>query len=770
MKPINLPKDIDAEKAIFSLILNSSQQLIEVVDLLKSSDFDGIYHQQIWQAITELFQQGQDIDVVSIRSQLSKVEKDVSPAMQTLVQCYESQVSEGNLNHFIKIVKNKSILRQIIRVTQAQGYSASMEGADASKVLRDLEKDILEVLDSTVDARSVDAEGIIRDINVDIQKAKKEGWLGYNTGFPKLDEKTGGLIPTQTWIIGGYTGQGKCLAKGTKVLMFNGDFKKVEDIKVGDLVMGVDSTPRKVLGLGNGKEEMFKVNPIKGEFFTVNKSHILSLKKTGTTFYNKKGKVIDISIENYLKKSKVFKHQHKLYRVGVNFKEKKVELSPYLLGLWLGDGVSIYPIITVAKNNLEVIKFLEKEAKRLNSELKIRQEQENCIDFAITGTRWSKGKFKEMLEKLNVLGNKHIPKIYKINSRKIRLEILAGLLDSDGYYNQGGFEFYNTNERLIDDVLFLVRSLGLAAYKKRYKAKGFNKIIDAFKVHISGDCSIIPVKVVYKKAKKRKQKKDVLVTGFKIESLGIGEYYGFTLDKDGLYLLSDFTVTHNTFLILQLLLNILREGAKVVLFSTEMDRKMNMLRFIGNISGLGVIDIIRGKLLENEEEYLKEAQAELRSYKDRLVIYDNIYSLSEIRLKAKKLKLTRGLDIIAVDFIQNLRGVESIYERMAEAAIGLQQMAQELNVIMIIGSQVSQSSAGWQNKEAIEFKGAGEIAAIADVAIWLAKVERDDKLREIIVRKIRHGERIRFDVKLEFPSGRVIDADLAKKQREVDNV
>jgi replicative DNA helicase len=230
------------------------------------------------------------------------------------------------------------------------------------------------------------------------------------------------------------------------------------------------------------------------------------------------------------------------------------------------------------------------------------------------------------------------------------------------------------------------------------------------------------------------------------------------------WIIGAYTGIGKTFFILQLLLNALKEGAKVVLFSTEMDRKMNMIRLIGNIAGLGTINMMRGNLLPNEEEEMRKAQKELLVFKDKLTIYDNVYTLPEIRLKAKKLKLTKGLDIVAVDFIQNLRGHESIYERMSEAAIGLQQIAQELDVTLLIGSQVSQAAAGWQSKEAIEFKGAGEIAAIADVAIWMTKVEGDEELRKVIIRKIRHGARKKFDVRLEFPSGRITDVEVAKEE------
>lgn len=417
-----LPEDKDSEAGIISTILTSPEKLVEIIDLIKPNDFSGLYNQQIWTAIIDLFQDGQQIDLMSIRSKLKTNEKNPSPAVEILMEHFNNAVFGINLDHFIKAVRNKSLLRQIIRVTQVQGYSASMDDAIASQIITDLEKNILEIVDSAIQTRPVDASGIIDEVDKDIIKVKEKGWIGYNTGFSKLDERTGGLIPTHSWIIGGYTGSGK------------------------------------------------------------------------------------------------------------------------------------------------------------------------------------------------------------------------------------------------------------------------------------------------------------------------------------------------TFMILQIIINILRQGGRVVLFSTEMDRKWNILRLLGNIAGLSPLNIARGNLLENEMEEFKKAKEELISYKDKLIIFDSLYTLADIKLKAKKIKLTKGLDVMVVDFIQNLRGGESIYERMSEAAIGLQQMAQELEVCMILGSQVNQASAGWQSKEAIEFKGAGEIAAIADVALWMSKTD-DEHIRKIVLRKIRHGAPGFFEVKLKFPSGRVEGLD-----------
>jgi len=222
------------------------------------------------------------------------------------------------------------------------------------------------------------------------------------------------------------------------------------------------------------------------------------------------------------------------------------------------------------------------------------------------------------------------------------------------------------------------------------------------------------------------------------------------------WILGAYSGSGKTFTLLQIILNVLRQQGKVLLFSTEMDRKWNMLRLIGNIANISPLNILRGNLLENEIEEKRKAQEELSTFGDNLLIYDNIYALSEMRLKAKKMKNKQGVDLIVVDYIQNMRGKETIYERMSEAAIGLQQLAQETQTTVLIGSQISQSAAGWKSKESIDYKGAGEIVAVADVGLWMTKSSEDEKIRKIFIRKARHGLSGQFNVRLDFPSGRVV--------------
>lgn len=150
------------------------------------------------------------------------------------------------------------------------------------------------------------------------------------TGIDLLDTIAGGGIPVGKLIsIAGAPGGGKCLGKGTPILMYDGSIKKVEDVIVGDVVMGDDSTPRNVLAITSGQDEMFIVEQEKFNNYKVNSKHILSLKH--------KGEVKDICITDYIKLEN--KQEYMGYKATVDFTSKEpVEDDVYsFMRTWIED-------------------------------------------------------------------------------------------------------------------------------------------------------------------------------------------------------------------------------------------------------------------------------------------------------------------------------------------------------------------------------------------------------------------------------------------------
>jgi superfamily II DNA or RNA helicase len=351
---------------------------------------------------------------------------------------------------------------------------------------------------------------------------------------------------------------GKCLGIDTEILMYDGTIKKVQDVIEGDLLMGDDSTPRKVLSLARGKEQMYKVETQKGEGYIVNESHILSLKcATNHSKALQKGTVLDISVLDYLNLPKSFHGKGGVlygYRVPIEFPETELPFDPYMMGYWLGDGNSRGTKISCQDST--VLHYFAHNLKHCKLSLIYASQ----YDYSICGNHVvGNNVMLNTLKDLDLIKNKHIPLIYKCNSRENRLKLLAGLIDSDGHLiKHGGFEFTQKNEKLMDDVIYLARSLGFSCDKKikntSWTYKGEKKYGTAFRMTINGKgIEDIPTIVPRKKSPPRRQIKDVLNYRIKLQKLEIDDYYGFEIDGNRRFLLGDFTVTHNTVLSLDII-------------------------------------------------------------------------------------------------------------------------------------------------------------------------------------------------------------------------
>ncbi len=378
------------------------------------------------------------------------------------------------------------------------------------------------------------------------------------------------------------TGAGKCLAKNTPILMFDGTIKMVQDVLVGDLLMGPDSQPRRVDSLARGSEMMYRITPRKGDPYVVNESHILSLKVTGISKNQltapngdklKSGDICNIPVKEYLTASATFKHCTKGWRAAVDFRPNSdLLLDPYILGVWLGDGNSNKSSITTA--DPEVADAFITYASANGMDVTVERNSEKSVNLHLKNDGGKVGRaglpFGRAIRQLGVIGNKHIPLSYKTGSRQDRLELLAGLLDTDGHYDGKGYEFTQKSERLMDDVLFLARSLGFSCYKsKRNKTCTNTGVVgEYFICTISGNLDLIPCRVARQKAAPRKINKDNLVTGISVDPIGVGEYFGFSISgNDRLFLLGDFTVTHNTIMFSHIADNAQRLNKKVLIIA-----------------------------------------------------------------------------------------------------------------------------------------------------------------------------------------------------------
>ena len=378
------------------------------------------------------------------------------------------------------------------------------------------------------------------------------------------------------------TGAGKCLAKDTPVLMYDGTAKLVQDILPGELLMGPDSKPRRVLSLARGREMMYRVTPTKGDPYTVNESHILSLRITGMGGRRVlagdgnaycAGDICNITVQDYLRSSPTFRHVAKGWRAPADFPAGgKLPVPAYILGAWLGDGMTGKLAFTTSDN--EIAAEIRRYAVKAGMRCKVEQNSDWSVNIHLCGSEGKYGRagspFGNALRELGIFRDKAVPHVYKTASRRNRLELLAGLIDTDGHYDGKGYALTLKSERLLDDAIFVARSLGLAAYKSAVQKKCHNNGVVGtyFSCNISGDIDAIPCRLPRKQAKPRGQVKNVLNVGIKVEPVGDGDYYGFEIDgPDRLFLLGDFTVTHNTVIFSHIAKNAAEMGNNVLILA-----------------------------------------------------------------------------------------------------------------------------------------------------------------------------------------------------------
>lgn len=386
--------------------------------------------------------------------------------------------------------------------------------------------------------------------------------------------------------IAGCASSGKCLGKSTKVLMFDGSIKLAPDIVVGDLLMGDDSTPRRVLSTNTGRSNMVRIVPKRGQSWECNDDHILCLKRTwsGESSQKRVGEITELSVKDYLnKKGPAFRARHRQYSVGVEFPEQPVEFDPQIYGLWLGDGTTKEPTLTAHDSEVEVTNFWCSYFNDQGYPVSNQRYSGSCPAWRVNRKLGhSENYFSNFIRGSVVGGKKRIRREYLINSRENRLKLLAGIIDTDGHASDSYFEVSCSNDGLAEDITFLARSLGFGTTCVKRMTSCNGKKFPSNRINICGNVEEIPT--LRKKCKLKTLRMNSNCTGFDVVQLGEGDWCGFTLDGNGRFLLDDFTVTHNTdFGAIWAIINWLASPLETMVLVTSTSLKDSRKRIWGSI-------------------------------------------------------------------------------------------------------------------------------------------------------------------------------------------
>lgn len=711
------PQATNLEEAVLGALMLDKDAVALIIDILRPASFYKEAHQHIYKAICILFEKSHPIDLLTVTEELKKLGKlEMVGGPYQLVELTNRVASSANIEFHARIIAQKFIQRELIRSSTETITAAYEDTVDVFDLLDSAEQNLFNITEQNLSRGSLGMSTLVNMAVKQLEEmsGKEEGLTGVPTGFLGLDQLTSGWQPSDLIIIAARPGMGKCLGKGTKVLKYDGNLEKVENIQVGDLLMGDDSTPRKVASIARGQEKMYWIHQNKGISYRVNESHILSLKRSRNEGKHIKGDVLNISVRDWLAKSNKFKSNYKGYKVPVEFKEQSTLLAPYFIGLWLGDDSNTKPEIYT--QDPEIVTYIHEFAKQQSLQVRAHLVPDKCPAYAIVGGTRGHGGYSLMddLRSLDLINNKHIPQEYLINSTSKRLALLAGLLDSDGHYlaQSNGYEITQKNQHLAEQIKFLCDSLGFRTSLKAEKASiasiGFESIV--YRVRIYGNVDTIPVKINYKAANPWKSVVDWQVTGITVEEDIVDDYYGFTLDANNLFLLEDMTVTHNTAFTMAVARNAAIEFNKgVAFFSLEMSSLQLVNRLISMETEIPSEKLRKGQLEDYEWQQL-HAQVDKLSNVPLFIDDTPGISIFELRAKCRRLKMQHDIQMVVVDYLQLMTGGgDNKGNREQEISMisrGLKGLAKELSVPVIALSQLSR---------AVETRGGSKRPQLSDL-------------------------------------------------------
>lgn len=435
-----------------------------------------------------------------------------------------------------------------------------------------------------------------------------------------------------------------CFAPNTPILTWNGGIKMSQDIRVGDELVGDDGTKRTVLSLVSGEDMMYEVTQNNGLTYVVNSKHTFVLQYTGEqtiSWHSTENKwaihwfdrkelqsrskylratdetkeqvlqqmtefkeslnlsdAIEIVVEDYMKlKDSVKKSLVGFKCKGINWPKQDVPLDPYLMGVYLGDGINCGTAFAInASEDPEILEYILNWAEEHNCEVvhddiyrfRVRRREnkintQKAIGHGATSATCKgcakkssgfcdrpdvpytnkvelarKNPLCDILTQYGMVGGlKRIPTEYLVNDRETRLQVLAGIIDTDGHLNKMNegkrIQIISSKKEFANQIVYLARSLGFPTTIRSISKKGvsFSKggekkdYDDHYGINISGNISEIPTRILRKKCVDAQSNKCMLRTSISVKPIGQGEYYGWSVDANKRFLLADTTVLRN---------------------------------------------------------------------------------------------------------------------------------------------------------------------------------------------------------------------------------
>ncbi|MET4047478.1 MULTISPECIES: replicative DNA helicase [unclassified Rhodococcus (in: high G+C Gram-positive bacteria)] len=766
------PQDMAAEQSVLGGMLLSKDAIADVLEVLRPGDFYRPAHQNIYDAVLDLYSRGEPADPVTVSAELDRRGElkriGGPPYLITLTQTVPTAANAG---YYAEIVAEKSILRRLVqagtRIVQF-GY-AGADGQDVAEVVDRAQAEVYEVTERRTSEDFIPLEELLQPTMDEIDSIASRGGisLGVPTGFAELDEITNGLHPGQMIIVAARPGVGKALALDTPLPTPDG-WTTMGEVMVGDQLIDAHGRPTRVVATTDVMVDRpcFELEFSDGtvivadaqhQWLTDTRASRKSAQAAAVGYNRTRNQRTFAEVRTTEEIARTVRCNTKDARINhsvvnaeaLQLPERKLMVPPYTLGAWLGDGTSACAQITSA--DPEIITRIEGEGLEVT-------------------------KADLYLRTVGVLGDKHIPSEYLRGSESQRRALLAGLLDTDGTVTTGGSaQFCVTSERLVQGVRELVASLGYRVQLSTKRVKGRSEgSSTAYVLTFATDDVVFGLHRKQILHKERRAASSSVRSGSrfivdvrKVDSVPVR---CVEVDNaDHLYLASESMIpTHNSTISMDFMRSCsIKHGMPSVIFSLEMSRTEIVMRLLSAEAGIKLGDMRSGKMTDEDWTRLARRMSEI-SEAPLFVDDSPNLTMMEIRAKARRLKQRNGLKLIVVDYLQLMssgKKVESRQQEVSDFSRQLKLLAKELECPVVAVCQLNRGPEQRTDKKPMvsDLRESGSLEQDADMVILLHRpdaIERDDPRggeADLILGKHRNGPTATITVAHQLHLSRFVD-------------
>ncbi len=778
------PQDLAAEQSVLGGMLLSKDAIADVLERLRPGDFYRPAHQNVYDAILDLYGRGEPADAVTVAAELDRrgLLRRIggAPYLHTLISTVPTAANAG---YYAGIVAEKALLRRLVeagtRVVQ-YGY-AGAEGADVAEVVDRAQAEIYDVADRRLSEDFVPLEDLLQPTMDEIDAIASSGGLsrGVPTGFTELDDVTNGLHPGQMIIVAARPGVGKALALDTPLPTPTG-WTTMGDVAVGDELLGDDGKPTRVVAatevmLGR---PCYEIEFSDGTVIVADAAHQWL---TETRASRRSAHAASVGYKR-LKNQRTFaavrttaeiaeslrcgnadgRLNHSVVNAeALDLPKRELPVPPYTLGAWLGGGTSAAAQITTA--DPEIIMLIESDgfvavpsdSAQCSYQLRLHTGAEPALCRRFRATA---GTLQARLRTIGVLGNKHIPTEYLRASEAQRRALLTGLLDTDGTVTVvGAVQLSVASRRLACDVNELIVSLG---YRCRTSAKRVagrresSSIAYTLTFSTADDVFRLPRKALAHKERRASTATSRSASRFIVDVRRIDTTPVRCVEVDNashMYLASKAMIpTHNSTLGLDFMRSCsIKHRLASVIFSLEMSKSEIVMRLLSAEAKIKLSDMRSGRMSDDDWTRLARRMSEISEAPLYIDDSPNL-TMMEIRAKARRLRQKADLRLIVVDYLQLMtsgKKFESRQVEVSEFSRQLKLLAKELEVPVVAISQLNRGPEQRTDKKPMlaDLRESGSLEQDSDVVILLHRpdaFDRDDPRggeADLILAKHRNG-------------------------------